>query len=62
LADLDKDQYVHFASKLLNFANNEGALLIRHIETFSIIQEIRVDFKPNFEENLDNCVKQCWGK
>jgi len=62
LADLDKDQYNHFVTKFLDFAQNEGTCLISDVETFSIIQEINVDFKPNFEENLKNCVKQSWGK
>jgi len=62
LADLDKDQYNHFVSKFLDFANHEGTCLISDVETFSIIQEINVEFKPNFEENLKKCVKQSWGK
>jgi len=62
LADLDKDQYVHFVCKLIDFSNNEGSDLISYIETNSFNQEISVEFKSNFEENLKNCVKQCWGK
>lgn len=62
LADLDKDQYDQFVIQLIHFSNNEGAFLISYIETYSNIQEITVEFKSNFKENLDTCVKQCWGK
>lgn len=62
LADLDKDHFVQFASEVINFSNTEGAVLIKDMEIYSSIQELHLNLKSGFEENLQKCVTKCWGK